>query len=61
MAKQEIAFHFAMNKLEEGYPCGCGKYFWRVYQSPKIEQQGHRIFELLDRNNTSWVCRLCKK
>lgn len=39
----EIVSHFGQNKLEEGYPCGCGKYFWRVYQSQKINTNKHRV------------------
>lgn len=39
----EIVSHFAQNKLEEGYPCGCGKYFWRVYQSQKINTKKLRL------------------
>lgn len=43
----EIVSHFAQNKLEEGYPCGCGKYFQRVYQSQKINSSKFDIKEIL--------------
>lgn len=51
MKQIEIVTHFVENKVEECYPCGCGKYFLKVYQSRKIASElkmGSFMKELLN-------------
>lgn len=57
----EIVSHFAQNRLEEGYPCGCGKLFQRAYQSLRINEKGFKLVELLKMGAINWTCWVCKK
>ncbi len=60
----EIVTHFVENRVEEAHPCGCGKYFLKVYQSRKLESQlkmGAAMSELINEGALSWRCRVCKQ
>jgi hypothetical protein len=53
--------HFVQNTLEEGYPCGCGKLFQRVYQSQNINEGRINLKEIMGMGAVSWTCRICEK
>jgi len=54
--------HFVEDRLEESYPCGCGKYFLKVYQSRKIDNKirvGAAVKEFIDEGAVRWTCFVC--
>ena len=60
----EIVTHFVENRLEESYPCGCGNYFLKVYQSRKIDDKikmRTAVKQLIDQGAVRWNCFVCGK
>jgi hypothetical protein len=60
----EVVTHFVEDRLEEAYPCGCGKYFLKVYQSRRIDSKLHigaSIKEFVDEGAVRWNCYVCGK
>lgn len=57
----QIVSHFVESRAEQAYPCGCGRMFYKVYQTRKSEDSSNIFKSLLTKKKSnSWTCRVCQ-